>query len=60
MKYLSDCCGAVVAPEMVEEWVSMEDWAKCARGECSCRLEYLGVCPACEEVKPISISQSEA
>ena len=59
VKYLSDCCGAVVDPETVEEWVSMEDWATCTAQPCSCSLKYLGVCSECEEVKPISISQGE-
>ena len=56
--YLSNCCGAVVDPETVEEWVSMEDSITCTTQPCSCTLEYLGVCLACEEVKPLH--QSEA
>jgi len=58
MQYLSDCCGSEVDSETVEEWVSLEDSARCATGPCSCKVDLLGLCPRCDEIKPVSINES--
>jgi hypothetical protein len=51
---ISDCCGAEVDPETIEAWTYIDHWITCKTQPCSCTLEYMGVCPECDDVTPIS------